>query len=52
MEVLTSMMTLSAIWISSGEAPTEAPGMMPPFSVMAEASMTATSIVGLDLFRV
>ncbi len=50
--VLTSMMTLSAICTSSGDAPTEAPGMIPPSSVMAEASMTATSILFFGLFRV
>lgn len=36
-------LTLSAIWISSGEAPTDAPGIIPPSSVMAEASTTTTS---------
>lgn len=41
--VLSSIMILSAIWMISGEAPTEAPGMMPPSSVMADASMMATS---------
>lgn len=35
--------TLSAIWMISGEAPTLAPGIMPPSSVMAEASTIATS---------
>jgi hypothetical protein len=37
------MMIFSAIWMISGEAPTLAPGMMPPSSVMAEASTIATS---------
>lgn len=41
--VLSSMMILSAIWIISGLAPTLAPGMIPPSSVMADASMIATS---------
>jgi hypothetical protein len=36
-------LTLSAIWISSGDAPTDAPGIIPPSSVMAEASTTTTS---------
>lgn len=41
--VLTSMIIFSAIWMISGDAPTLAPGMMPPSSVMAEASTIATS---------
>jgi hypothetical protein len=49
--VLTSMMILSAIWISSGDAPTLAPGMIPPSSVIADASTMVTSslFVGLSL---
>jgi len=35
--------TLSAIWINSGDAPTDAPGIMPPSSVIAVASTITTS---------
>ena len=38
-----SQHTLSTIWINSGEAPTEAPGIIPPSSVMAVASTITTS---------
>jgi hypothetical protein len=46
------MMTFSAIWTISGEAPTDAPGIMPPSSVMAVASMTARSNFLFGLFLV
>ena len=35
--------TLSAIWMSSGVAPTDAPGTMLPSGLMQLASTTATS---------
>lgn len=46
------MITLSAICTSSGDAPTDAPGTIPPSSVIADASITATSSFLLGLFIV